>query len=241
MPSTNALSAVELAAVRAHAALLDDSTALDAPGSLYSKVLSSVTSTTETLDVWSRAHSAEGVKQYLCIGTAPVTIADFVAVVHDDEYRTEWDSSCAEMRMLRAYAPVNDPAEPAPVLRSLHYWAVRYPSPLRKRDYVYERVMQTARDDQNRMMHYVATAAALSPEMPPDAKNIRVTTSKSEYCVREVVRSDGLPCCKFVYVLVDDPGGMIPKPIVNFLTNKTLPSAMAALYAACKNRKKDKM
>jgi hypothetical protein len=97
---------------------------------------------------------------------------------------------------------------------------------------------QTARDEQDRKMIFVATAAVEADEMPLHAKNVRVTESKSEYCLREVNRLDGLPCCRFVYVLVDNPGGYIPKSVVNFLTNKTLPAAMSALYVACKNRKK---
>jgi hypothetical protein len=136
MPAVAALTAAELAAVRAHAALLDDSSSLDAPGSAYTKLLSSTTSPTETLDVWSRAYGPDGVKQYLCIGTAPVPVDEFFTVVQDENYRLKWDSSCAEVRTLRSFPSVTNPAASTPFDHSLHYWVAKYPMPLRKRDYV---------------------------------------------------------------------------------------------------------
>lgn len=170
--------------------------------------------------------------EFLCRGTAPVSARAMFDVIVDAAYRLQWDASCAAHTQLAAFATAAKTHT-----HSLNHWVVKYPFPLSKRDYVYERV--TAEEEDGGFV--LATAAADHPDKPESAKYVRVFDSKTAYVLRpaseEDMRTRG-PHCRFVYTAVDDPRGSIPSSIVSYVTSKTLPSVMDGMYKACNDREK---
>lgn len=168
--------------------------------------------------------------EFLCVGTAPISAREMFDVIMDAEYRLRWDSSCAKHNQLQVFPPPSETGT-----HSLNYWVVKYPFPLSKRDYVYERVTEQDADGG----YVLATAAAHHPDKPETSKHVRVVDSKTAYVLRpeseEAVRKHG-PHCRFVYTAIDNPRGMIPSSIISLITSKTLPSVMAAMYKAARER-----
>jgi START domain len=168
------------------------------------------------------------IREFLCVGVAPVAAKTMFDVLVDAEYRLKWDTSCALHEDLEVFKPAL-----ATQTHTLSYWAVNYPWPLVKRDYVYERITEATSDGG----FLLATQAALSNARPETSKCVRVHDSKTAYCLRPSKEGSGKGThCRFVYSAIDNPRGAIPPAVVSFLTSKTLPSVMNGLYTACKKR-----
>jgi hypothetical protein len=227
MAPATTLTAEDLQATRAMEALIDDPAAPAAHG--YEKLMSSRNGDTDMLVLYARPYAGNpAIREFLCIGGAPVTSAAMFDVLMDAEYRVQWDSSCAAHSELQTF-----PAGEG-MTHSLNHWVVKYPCPLSKRDYCYERFTQAVPGAQD--MYYLVTQAVVSPLCPEASKVVRVLESKTAYCLRQQHRPDGKPFCQFAYTAIDNPRGNIPNSIVSFLTSKTLPGVMKSLYDACSRR-----
>lgn len=228
------LTPASLDPVRAYAELLDSDVTIVPPGKGYQQVHSVCNSPRDSLQLWSRPHPS-GVCEFFCVGTAPVDVHAMFAKIVDAEDRPKWDPYCVEHRLLRTF--------PAPegMTHSLNYWLARYPTPLRKRDYVYERITQAMpREVANSPSIYlVVTTAVKYQGMHENPRIVRVSDSKTAYCLQEGPRHGGKPSCRFIYNGFDDPRGFIPKPIVNYFATNGVPTILQNLYEAC-SKQKDK-
>jgi hypothetical protein len=187
----------DLDKVKKQARLLDDRSELDAASSGYVKVLSTNHAPNDVLDIWSKPHPS-GVHEYLVLGRAPVRARVMYDVLMDEAYHTEWDSHCAELRRLDNY-----PVTAAGITHALNYWVVKYPSPLRKRDYVYERLAEKPPPEQRGLrgsMYYFATRTVESNQMPEVSRMVRVTDFQGCYCLRDSTVDDLKPSCDFLYI-----------------------------------------
>lgn len=232
-PAPPHLTVADLVRPRQLAALLDESpSTLASEG--YEELLVSPGKDRDAISLYSRPYGeVPGVNEYLCIGEAPVTADTMFRVLMDAEYRLTWDTSCEKHTNLENYASEEN------ITHSLNYWLVKYPFPLSRRDYCYERITQFepgAGDKPD--VYYLVTAAAKSPKAPEIPKFVRVVTSRTAYALRSAVRDDGKPMCRFVYTAIDDPRGAIPKWVITLLATKTFPSVMKGMFEACQNYKK---
>lgn len=226
------LSSESLDAIRALASVLDDSSALKALDAGYEQVYASNKSPRDDMILLSRPHPS-GVCEFLCIGTAPVEVHAMFDTIADATNRPSWDPYCTEHRLLCTFP------SPAGTSHTLNYWVSKYPSPLRKRDYVYERITEAVPHNLGKKpsSYFVATTAVKSQVVPEDSKIIRVVDSQTAYCLREGPTHEGQPSCRFIYNGFDDPRGYIPKPIINFFATKGVPSILQSMYRACTERK----
>lgn len=226
-PPPPTLSAAALDAPRALAPLLDGVP----PPAGYERLASHARGPADRWELYSRPVAGRpALSEFLCVGTAPVAARAMFDVIMDAAYRLRWDASCAAHTELAVFAPPGKAGT-----HSLNHWVVKYPFPLSKRDYVYERV--TAEEAGGGFV--LATAAAHHPARPETSKYVRVVDSKTGYVLRpaseEEMAAHG-PHCRFVYTAIDDPRGVIPSAVVSFITSKTLPSVMDGMYKAAKDR-----
>lgn len=203
----------------------------------YEKLMSSPGTDRDAITLFSRPYGkVAGVREFLCVGEAPVTAERMYDVLIDADYRLAWDTSCEKHETIERY-PTEESIEES-TTHSLNYWVIKYPFPLSRRDYCYERITQVVPGTGGEPdMYYLVTAAAKSPKAPTNSKMIRVVTNRTAYALRSVVRDDGKPMCKFVYTAIDDPKGAIPKWVTTLLTTKTLPGIMKGMFRACDDYK----
>jgi START domain len=205
------LNGGDLDKVKEQARLLDDRSELDAANSGYVKLLSANHAPNDVLDIWSKPHPS-GVHEYLVLGRAPVRARVMYDVLMDEAYHTEWDSHCAELRRLDNY-----PVLPSSgITHALNYWVVKYPSPLRKRDYVYERLAEKPHPDHEHdvkgSMYYFATRTVESNQMPEASRIVRVTDFQGCYCLRDSTVDELKPICEFLYIALGTPSQSTAPP-----------------------------
>jgi hypothetical protein len=221
----------DLVKVKARGRLLDDRSELDAATSGYVKLLGTKNGPNDILDIWSQPHPS-GVHEYLVLGRAPVRARVMYDVLMDDAYHADWDSHCSELRRLKEYPT------PAPeTTHALNHWVVKYPTPLRKRDYVYERLAERPsaaemqRDGGKGSMYYFATRSVQNDAMPETSRAIRVTDFEGSYCLREATVDDQKPACEFLYIALGTSPASVFLPRTLEIGRRILTSMFVSLTA----------
>ncbi len=154
-----------------------------------------------------------GTSRYAAYFSA-ISAKNIFRVQTDVEFRPQWDSYCVEVSELCHH----DGWE-------IVYWEVKYPWPLSNRDYVYAR-----RSHEPTTGSYVIVQRACELGEHRAEKNdvVRVQTYTSDV----MITPEPSGGCKMKIMYIDDPGGRIPKSLVNWAATKGFPSGMADLARA---------
>lgn len=190
------LTLADLDAARKAARLLDDPSSFPSDRSGLTRVLQTSNGDYDKLEMWSKPH-VSGVKEYYVFGIAPVSAQTMYKVLLDNEYHTSWDEFCAELRTLAKFEPPEGVSD-----HSLNYWIVRYPAPLRRRDYVYERMAQVSTDETGTPLYSFVTKAREYKDMPEVHRTIRVTDFTGTYVLKSYSTTDDTEACQFFYSCV---------------------------------------
>jgi hypothetical protein len=164
-----------------------------------------------------------GLYEYRTVGTMPFPPERFVCAFHEDAFRTENDTSVKEQTLVGDVGGTS-------VIRQV----LRFPAPLSNREYLYWR--RAARCDSTG--NFVVIGRACKPcELEGTGLNVpklkkkrwRPNVNVSTYCSAMLVSAlDGGRRCRFVYWYRDDPGGKIPKSVVNWCTTVFFPKQIEA-------------
>lgn len=134
-------------------------------------------------------------------------------VLHDPDYRKEWDAYMIEGSEFCCLNPNND----------IGYYAVRCPSPLKNRDFVLQRSWLATPDE-----YFIISHSTYHDSYPPRKGYIRGITFLTGYLVRP--KESG---CSLAYIAQTDPRGSLPKWIVNKITHIFAPSLIKKIREAC--------
>jgi len=164
-----------------------------------------------TATAWRRIEEASGVYEYRSVGTMPFAAEVFEKMQYTNAYRLQWDAYCKTLELISS----EDGLE-------VCYWDVAYPTPLTNRDYVFYR--RLAKLDDGAFMYVGRQCGAGDDHGHPPAtgwmaKNMRVDL----YYSQQLVEATGADSCKFTLQYRDDPGGSIPKSIVNWAVKTGFP------------------
>uniref|UniRef100_A0A4X2L858 Phosphatidylcholine transfer protein n=2 Tax=Vombatus ursinus TaxID=29139 RepID=A0A4X2L858_VOMUR len=144
----------------------------------------------------------------------PTLCAD---VYMDLEYRKQWDSYVKELYETNIGGKI------------VVYWEVKYPFPMYNRDYVYVRGRRDM-DLNGRTVHVILAKSISVPEIPEKHGIIRV----SNYRQSLLIESDGKNGCKVSMFYYDNPGGLIPSWLINWVAQSGVPNFLSDILKACK-------
>uniref|UniRef100_A0A8C9UU90 Phosphatidylcholine transfer protein n=1 Tax=Spermophilus dauricus TaxID=99837 RepID=A0A8C9UU90_SPEDA len=110
---------------------------------------------------------------------------------------------------------------------TLVYWQVAYPFPMYNRDYVYIRQLREL-DLEGRKIYVILAKSTSSSQFPERSGVIRV----SQYQQRLAIESDGKGGSRVFMYYFDNPGGLIPSWLINWVTRNGVPSFLKDLEEA---------
>ncbi|XP_040428692.1 START domain-containing protein 10-like [Cygnus olor] len=135
-------------------------------------------------------------------------------VLHDSEYRREWDTNVIDSHdIARVAANAN-----------VGYYAWRCPKPLKNRDVVTLRAWQVEDG-----YHTIINFSVKHPKYPPRKDLVRAVALLMGY----LVRSTGPSSCSLTYLAQVDPKGSLPKWVVNKVSQYLVPQMLKKLHKAC--------
>ncbi|XP_034506420.1 phosphatidylcholine transfer protein-like, partial [Ailuropoda melanoleuca] len=114
--------------------------------------------------------------------------------------------------------------------RTVVYWQVKYPYPMYYRDYVYIRERRDL-DMDGHMIHVVLAQSTSVPQIPERSDVVRVNQYKQSLAIE----SDGKKGSRVFMYYFDNPGGLIPSWLINWVAKGSVPVFLKDLANACQN------
>lgn len=143
-----------------------------------------------------------------------VSAATCYDVLHDPQFRPEWDTTMLEGREVYMLNPNND----------ISYYAVKCPSPLKNRDFIMQRTwLETPTE------YVIFNHSIYHKEYPPRKGLIRGESILTGYLIRPKTKTS----CELTYVTQMDPKGTVPMWAVNKVAEYLAPSILKNLHKAC--------
>ncbi|KAJ8298162.1 hypothetical protein KUTeg_024693 [Tegillarca granosa] len=137
-------------------------------------------------------------------------------VLHDSDYRKQWDHVMLEGYEICSINPNND----------IGYYAMKCPSPLKNRDFITQRSWLHLGSE-----FYIFNHSVIHSKYPPKKGFIRGTSYLTGYFVRKLSENS----CQFTYVSQSDPKGHLPSWVVNKATKILAPKVIGRIHKACIN------
>eukprot|EP01119_Soliformovum_irregulare_P008301 TRINITY_DN21434_c0_g1_i1.p1 TRINITY_DN21434_c0_g1~~TRINITY_DN21434_c0_g1_i1.p1 ORF type:complete len:247 (-),score=71.72 TRINITY_DN21434_c0_g1_i1:76-750(-) len=142
----------------------------------------------------------------------PVVMYD---VLHDPEYRAEWDENMIEGLLIEQLDRHND----------IGYYAAKVPSPVSNRDFVNQRSWRVKEGTEWLIFNH----SVVHPKMPEKKGFVRAKSILTGYIVRPAQGG-----CNLIYLTQSDPAGWIPTYVANKVTKTFAPKIIDKLTNACK-------
>lgn len=147
--------------------------------------------------------------------TDDVSAATMYDVLHDGEYRKNWDSAMNESFDI---ARLSDNAD-------VGYYSWRCPTPLKNRDVVTLRSWRVKDDE-----YIIINFSVKHPKCPPNKDNVRAISILTGYYIQPT----GPNSCLFTYLSQADPMGSLPKWAINKASQVLAPRVMNHVLKAGK-------
>ncbi|XP_068182361.1 START domain containing 14 [Antennarius striatus] len=137
-------------------------------------------------------------------------------VIHDGEYRKQWD-----LNMLESFdiARLSHNAD-------LGYYSWKCPSPIKNRDVVTLRSWKQMDED-----YIIVNFSVKHSKYPPYTNLVRAVSILTGYFIRPT----GPNSCIFIYLSQADPKGSIPKVVVNGASQILAPKVLKSVHNAGQN------
>lgn len=166
--------------------------------------------------VWTKARDQMNFKM-IKVWTVfeDVCQTDVYDVLHDPEYRKEWDLNMIESHDIGYINPNND----------IGYYAMSCPSPLKNRDFVLQRSWLDTGQEQ-----YIINHSINHKDFPPRKQYVRATSFLTGFLIRPYNSKGSM----LGYVSQTDPHGTLPPWLVNKCTQILAPKMVKRLYKASK-------
>lgn len=174
------------------------------------------------MQVWvevpaKKANNAPKIHKIKCKMTIKdVSAATMYDVLHDGQYRKEWDPAMYEsfdIARLSANADVG-------------YYSWICPKPIKNRDVVTLRSWQVMDDE-----YIIVNFSVKHPKYPPRSSLVRAVSILTGY----YIKSTGPNSCIFIYLSQADPKGSLPKVVVNKASQVLAPRVMKSVHKAGQN------
>lgn len=179
--------------------------------------------TRDNYTIWKREEKPSLYAYKIYVHHDDVSVADFLSVQTDIEYRKQWDATAVKLEVIES--------DPMPNLNShLLYWEMQWPRFFANRDYVYCRRIITD-NEKNAIMIY--NQSARHPKYPEDPQKVRVNEYWS-YMVLKPYKNFHEPGIHYVLTYFDDPGLAIPARVKSWVTQSQMPDFLHRLYEATK-------
>lgn len=148
-----------------------------------------------------------------------VSLSSFMETQLNSDYRTEWDDTALQLKVLSSHDESNS---------DLVYWLVKFPHFFANRDYVFKRRFIV--DSEKREV--VIMSEAVCPDVMPEEKGIHRV---NEYWSTMVIRALGdmdQPGIEYTLTYFDNPGTSLPQSITNFIAVTGFPNFLKKLRMA---------
>lgn len=145
-----------------------------------------------------------------------VSAATMYDVLHDGQYRKQWDPN-----MLEGFdiARLSDNAD-------VGYYSWLCPKPIKNRDVVTLRSWKVTDDE-----YFIINFSVKHPKYPPRRDLVRAISVLTGYFIKPI----GPNSCTFMYLSQADPKGSLPKWLVNKAYQVLAPQGMKSVHMAGQN------
>nr|XP_055191074.1 phosphatidylcholine transfer protein-like isoform X2 [Nyctereutes procyonoides] len=163
-----------------------------------------------------------GLYEYKVYGVLGNCLPDVLADVYMDvDYRKQWDEYIEELYELEYNGD------------TVVYWQVKYPFPMYNRDYVYIRQRRDL-DLDGWKIHVILAQSTSVPQIAERSGVIRVNQYKQSLAIE----SDGKKGSKVFMYYFDNPGGLIPSWLINWVAKGSVPVFLNDMANACQMYKR---
>ncbi|XP_030650346.1 START domain containing 14 [Chanos chanos] len=145
-----------------------------------------------------------------------VSAATMYDVLHDSQYRKQWDPTMLESFDIARLSHNAD----------VGYYSWICPKPLKNRDVVTLRSWQVSEDE-----YIIINFSVKHPKYPPRKDLVRAISILTGY----LVKSTGPNSCSFTYLSQADPKGSLPKWVVNKASQVLAPKVLKSVHKAGQN------
>ncbi|XP_068239455.1 uncharacterized protein [Palaemon carinicauda] len=171
--------------------------------------------------VWRKKHEVhQHLYAYKVYGTYDdVCLSAFMEVQLNSDFRTEWDDTALQLRVLDSQKESNS---------DLIYWLVKYSHFFADRDYIYKRRFLWDEEKQEA----VILNEAVSLDNVPEEKGVHRV---SEYWSTMVIRAKedaSKPGLEYTLTYFDNPGTSLPQWLTNFIAVTGFPSFLQKVHEA---------
>ncbi|XP_030755427.1 START domain-containing protein 10-like isoform X2 [Sitophilus oryzae] len=167
----------------------------------------------DQIKVWSKTTSTSSFRMVKIHSVFnKISAETMFDVLHDPDYRKEWDEHMMASIDIGYLNPNND----------VGYYALSCPSPLKNRDFVLQRSWLDMNDEKLILNHSVN-----HKDYGPRREFIRAVSYLTGFVVRR--RNEG---CFLGYISQTDPRGKLPSWLVNKVTQKLAPNVVKQLKLA---------
>lgn len=163
--------------------------------------------------VWTKSMPSSPVKMIkLAVDFDDMTALTLYDVLHDPDFRPVWDESMIEGLDIYKIDDFND----------IGYYSLRCPRPLKNRDFVNQRSWGIFGDDHMIMNHTIDIE-----EMPVKKDFVRGVSYLTGYVVKKTDTG-----CSVHYITQNDPGGQVPKFILDKISCVIAPKVLEKIHKA---------
>jgi len=167
--------------------------------------------------VWDQKSSESAINIVKLKAKLDVEALILYDVLHDPDYRREWDENMVEGYLIEQLDPTND----------VGYYSAKAPVPMVKgRDFVNQRSWRVRNDTE----YLIFNHSVVHPKKPVDSNFVRANSIRSGY----LVRVDPAGGSSLTYITQADPRGWIPTALINTLTTRFAPKLIGRLEEATK-------
>jgi len=168
--------------------------------------------------VWDQKSQESAINIVKLIAQLEVDALVLYDVLHDPDYRLEWDENMVEGYLIEQLDATND----------VGYYSAKSPVALVKgRDFVNQRSWRVKESTE----YLIFNHSVVHPKKPVDHNFVRANSIRSGYLVRRGPTPTG---STLTYITQADPRGWIPAALINSLTTRFAPKLIHKLEEAAK-------
>nr|XP_045602634.1 uncharacterized protein LOC123760879 [Procambarus clarkii] len=169
--------------------------------------------------VWRQRHRVhKHLYAYKVYGTYDdVSLGAFMEVHLNTKFRSEWDDTALQLRVLDSDQDSNS---------DLIYWLVKFPHFFANRDYIYKRRFSVNQEKKE----VVIMSEAISPDYIPEETGIHRV---NEYWSTMVIRAHEdihKPGIEYTLTYFDNPGTSLPQSLTNFIAASGFPNFLRKIH-----------